>query len=164
MGPDEEFDDMEQHITVELNATRNGIWRLPPERRRAEARRDVKMFLVPADASETIADRMIPDCLVSESMIDRYLEITPPPLMVIPEFQEIVKEIQRSYVRGDLFSALSAACVSLERLLNLARMKLHRHHPKIKALWTKGPSDKWDGNIDALNQWGYLETDFAGEL
>jgi hypothetical protein len=122
------------------------------------------MFLVPADASEAIADRMIPDCLVSESMIDRYLEVTPPVLAVIPEFQEIVKEIERSYVRGDLFSALSAACVSLERLLNLARIKLHKHHPRINPLWTKGPSDKWDGNIDALNRWGYLETDFAREL
>jgi hypothetical protein len=156
---------VEQYITVNLNATRNGIRRLPPERRRAEARRYVKMSLVPADASEIIADQMIPDSLVSESMIDRYLEITPPVMAVIPEFQEIVEEIERSYVRGGLFSALSAACVSLERLLNLARMKLHRHHhPKIKALWNKVASDQWAGNIDALNQWGYLDRDFASEL
>ena len=79
---------MEQHFTIELNARRNGILRLPPELQRGEARRDVKMLLVPADRPQTISDRMIPDYLVSESMIDRYLEITPPNMAIIPEFQE----------------------------------------------------------------------------
>jgi hypothetical protein len=155
---------LEQHFIVELNARRNGVLRLPPERRRDEARRDVKMFLVPVDASQAVSDRMIPDYLVSESMIDRYLEITPPVMAVIPEFQEIIKEIERAYVRGDLFSAVSAACVSIERLLNLARISLHKHHTKIKGLWSKGPSDKWGGNIEALMQWGYLDQTFADEL
>jgi hypothetical protein len=58
---------------------------------------------------------MIPDYLVSESMIDRYLEITPPVMAVIPEFQEIIKEIEREYVREDLFSAVSAACARRHR-------------------------------------------------
>jgi hypothetical protein len=107
---------------------------------------------------------MIPDYLVSESMIDRYLEITPPIMAIIPEFQEIIKEIERAYVRGDLFSALSAACVSMERVLNLARIKLHRYHPKIKSLWGKGPIDNWGKNIDALKAWGYLEQSFSDEL
>jgi hypothetical protein len=155
---------LEQHFVVELNATRNSVLRLPPERRRDEARREVKMFLVPADPPQTVFDRMIPDYFVSESMIDRYLEITPPVMAVIPEFQEITKEIERAYVRGDLFSALSAACVSIERLLNLARISLHKHHPKIKKLWRKGPSDKWGENIEALMQWGYLDPAFAHEL
>ena len=155
---------MEQHFIIEINATRNGVSLLPPERRREEARRNVKLYLVPADASQTVSDRMIPDYLVSESMIDRYLEITPPVLAIIPEFQEIIKEIERTYVRGDLFSALSAACVSMERLLNLTRIRLHKHHSKIKSLWGKGPIDEWRKNIDALRQWGYLEQAFAAEL
>lgn len=155
---------LEQHFVVELNATRNGVLGLPPEQRRDEARRNVKMLLVPVDPSQTIFDRMIPDCLVSESMVDRYLEITPPVMAVVPEFQEIIKEIERVYVRGDLFSALSAACVSIERLLNLARISLHKHHPKVKGLWRKGPSDKWGENIEALMQWGYLDRAFADEL
>jgi hypothetical protein len=155
---------LEQHFIIDLNATRNGVRRLPPDRWRDEARREVKMFLVPPDASQSVFDRMIPDYLVSESMIDRYLEITPPVMAVIPEFHEIIKEIERAYVRGDLFSALSAACVSMERLLNLARIKLHKYHPKIKSLWGKGPTDKWGRNIDALGEWGYLERAFADEL
>lgn len=155
---------MAQHFIVEINATRNSALALPPERRREEARRNVKLFLVPADASQAVYDRMIPDYLVSESMIDRYLEITPPVLSIIPDFQEITKEIERAYVRGDLFSALSAACVSMERLLNLARIKLHKHHARIKSLWAKGPIDEWRKNIDALRRWGYLEEAFADEL
>jgi hypothetical protein len=43
--------------------------------------------------------------------------------------------VERAYVRGDLFSAVSASCVSIERLLNLARIRLHEHHQKIKELW-----------------------------
>lgn len=129
---------MEQHFVIDLNTTRNGIFRLPPERQRDEARRDVKMLLVPADASQTISDRMIPDYLVSETMIDRYLDISPPVMAVIPEFHSIIREIERSYVRGDLFSALAAACVSMERLLNLARTKLHKYHSKSKQLWGWG--------------------------
>jgi hypothetical protein len=155
---------LEQHFIIELNATRNGVLGLPPERRRDEARRNVKMFLVPVDASQTVFDRMVPDYLVSESMIDRYLEITPPVMAVIPQFQEIIKEIERAYVRGDLFSALSAACVSMERMLNLARINLHKHHPKLKSLWEKGPTDRWGQNIDALREWGYLDRAFADEL
>jgi hypothetical protein len=155
---------LKQHFIIELNATRNGVRSLPPERRRDEARRDVKMFLVPPDTSLTVFERMIPDFLISESMIDRYLEIAPPVMAVIPEFQEIIKEIERTYVRGDLFSALSAACVSMERLLNLARISLHKHHPKIKNLWGKGPTDEWGKNIDALRGWGYLERAFADDL
>jgi len=85
-------------------------------------------------------------------------------MAVIPEFHEIIKEIERSYVLGNLFSALSAACVSMERVLNLARIKLHKHHSKIKTLWGKGPTDNWGKNIDALREWGYLEQAFAEEL
>jgi hypothetical protein len=52
----------------------------------------------------------------------------------------------------------------MERMLHLARIKLHTHHPKIKSLWRKGPMDRWGENIDALRGWGYLDQAFADEL
>jgi len=107
---------------------------------------------------------MVPEILVSVSMVDRFLEIMPPVASIMPEFQIVIDEIERTYVRGDFFSAISAACVSTERLLNLARIKLHKHHVAIKALWQKGPSNAWDENIEALQEWGYLDEAFATEL
>ncbi len=60
-------------------------------RRRAEARRNVKMFLIPRDASGS--DSMVPDYLVSESMIDRYLAIEPPQFRGTTEFDATIEEI-----------------------------------------------------------------------
>ena len=155
---------MGRYFPVSINATRNAVRGLPTEHQRERARVYVKLLLVPQDAAEPISDTMIPDYLVSETMLNRYLEITPPVASIMPEFQEIIVEIEKAYVRGDLFSALSAACVSTERLLNFARIKLHKHNAKIKDLWEKGPSNAWDENIDALHQWGYLDDEFAHEL
>jgi hypothetical protein len=56
---------------------------------------------------------------------------------VIPEFQSATNEIERAYVRGLFFSTVASACVAIERMLNLARIELHHHCPKIKELWAK---------------------------
>jgi hypothetical protein len=111
-----------------------------------------------------VSDREVPDLLVSESMVRRFIEIEPPMAAVIPDFQRIVNEIERSYVLGSFFSALSSACVSSERLLNLTRIKLHPHLPKIKKLWNKGALDSWEPNINALEYWGYVDATLASEL
>jgi hypothetical protein len=153
-----------ENYPVTLNTTRNALLGLPSDVQRTEARRHVKMFLVPADSSQSVSDGMIPDYLVSESMVDRYLQVKPPVAAIMPDFQTVIDEIEEAYVRGHFFSALSAACVSIERLLNLARIELHKHHRKIKELWDKGPSNDWDENIDALQTWGYLDDEFASEL
>lgn len=98
------------------------------------------------------------------TLCDRFLELEPPIAAVIPEFQAIIDEIEASYVGGLYFAAVSAGCVSIERLLNLARMQLHPYHRKIKQLWGKGPSNAWAENIDALLSWGYVDAAFAAEL
>jgi len=122
------------------------------------------MFVVPKALRRGIFDNDIPDKLVSEEMAERYLEIIPPVFSVIPDYQLIINEIEQSYVFGNDFSALSASCVVIERLLNQARMTLHRHHKAIKQLWDKGPTNEWYPNIDALKEWGYLDNAFASEL
>jgi hypothetical protein len=155
---------MPSFFTINLNASRNLVRALPKDKGLAEARRSVKFFLLPQDPMGGIADNMIPDHLVSDGMVNRYLGISPPLACVIPEFQLVIDEIERGYVLGMMFSAVSASCVTIERVLNLARIQLHKHHAKIKDLWNKGASNDWVENIDALAKWGYFEEDFSDEL
>ena len=147
-----------------VNTTRNPVKLMKDEaRRRAEARRNVKMFLIPRDAAGS--DSMVPDYLVSESMINRYLAIEPPQFRGTTKFDAIIEEIERTFVLGMFFSALSAPVVVIERMLNTARIELHKRvSPKIKELWDKGPTNEWQPNIEALVQWKYLGDELAQDL
>lgn len=155
---------MPKYYTVNLNTVRNVSASLSNEQRIAEATGSVKLLLVPRGADQLISEGMIPDYLVTDDMVTRFLEISPPFAAVIPEFQEVIIEIEKAYVRGEFFSAVSAACVSIERLLNLARIELRKYHQFKKALWNKGPLDNWAGSIEPLQHWGYLDKGFAEEL
>lgn len=151
---------------VRINFVRNAARHLDdPNVRRLVARSHVKLFLAPTDGG-LIGERQIPEELVSDSMIDRYLSIEPPQVCVMPEFDAIVSEIERAYALGLFFSALSAACVTIERVLNLLRIGLHPFHPgTADDLATVGAIPNWNKNIDALVSWGYLKNDdFTTEL
>jgi len=157
---------MEKRIEVFLNCTRNPILAMPPAFQQAAALKEVKMFVVPKALRHGILDTNIPDVLVSEEMAERYLEIAPPVFSLIRDYQLVINEIEQSYVIGNDFSALSASCVVIERLLNQARIDLHKHHKDkvIRKLWGKGSTNEWHPNIDALKKWGYLNDPFASEL
>jgi hypothetical protein len=154
------------HYRVNLNTMRGGIKASSDETwRRTEARKHVRLFLAPRDAAQPIADSMVPDHLVTESMVDRFLAIDPPEFRVPSTFDTVIEEIERTYVLGLRFSALSAAVVTIERVLNEARIRLHDHVArKIKELWKKGPLNEWEGNIGALEKWGYLPAGLPNEL
>ena len=129
----------------------------------------VKMFVVSKALRRGTLniDKNIPDELVSKEMAERYLEITPPVFsLIITDYQSIANEIEQSYVIGNDFAALSASCVVIERLLNRARMDLHKHHKDkvVKKLWNKDDVNEWYPNIGALKEWGYLDETFAAEL
>jgi hypothetical protein len=150
-----------------LNATRGGIKSIPDVAfQRAEARRHVQLSLAPKGGTDLISDSMIPSFLVTEAMIDRFLAIDPPVFrIIVPEYESVINEIEDGYVRGAFFAALAAAVVTIERTLNVVRIELHnamKH--KIKALWGKGPLNEWEGNIGALQQWGYLSETLAAEM
>lgn len=131
--------------------------------RRTEAARTIRIFLAPIGQSFT--DSEIPERLVSESMIDRFLAIEPPVFRTPSEYEAIIESIERSYVIGMYFPALAAAVVTIERLLNGARLALHPLVArKIPTLWNKGPLNEWEGNIAALAQWGYIDEELAREL
>jgi hypothetical protein len=151
-------------IPVFLLGARKWILELPADRRETEARRAVKMLVLPRQPEASMADGDVPDPLVTTAMVKRYLELNPPFATVNQEFQNVITEIDYTYVHGIFFSTVSASCVTIERVLNLARITLHPHCPKIKELWGKGPSNEWFDNIDALKSWGYLDADFANEL
>jgi hypothetical protein len=157
---------MAKMIPIFLNCGRNAVLAMPPAIRKAAAMNEVKMFVVPKTLRRGIFDKDIPNVLVSEEMAERYLEITPPVFSLIPDYQLIINEIEQSYVIGNDFSAMSASCVVIERLLNQARIVLHKHHKDkvVKKLWNKDAVNEWYPNIDALKEWGYFDGAFASEL
>ena len=105
---------------------RGGIKGHPDEAfRRAESKKHIRLFLAQKDAGQVIWDSMIPDYLVTDSMVDRFLAIDPPEVRVPSTFDTVIEEIERTYVIGLPFSALSAAVVTIERVLNEARIRLH---------------------------------------
>ncbi len=124
----------------------------------------MKVFLVPKDVTYKGTTSDIPDFLVTDSMSKRFMQIEPPIAMVLSEYQDIIDEIEKTYVLGYFFSALSSACVAIERTLNLARIRLHKHHQIIKELLSKEATNDWEENINALNIWGYIDDEFAKEL
>ncbi len=133
--------------------------------RQTEARKSVRLFHVPKDVADAVLDSMVPECLVTDSMVARYLELRPPQFRVTAAFDPIIEEIERTFVLGQYFSALAASVVTIERMLNDARMRLHEHsNRRLKHLWKKGPHNAWPVNIKALKQWGYLQEDLASEL
>lgn len=152
--------------SIFLNCGRNIILSMPPPAQKAAAMKDAKMLIIAKALKRGVFDYDIPDKLVSEEMAERYLEITPPAFSLIPDYQLVINEIEQSYVIGNDFSALSASCVVIERLLNKARMDLHKHHKDkvVKGLWNKDAVNEWYPNIDALKKWGYLDEAFASEL
>lgn len=157
---------MAKIINLFLNCGRNAFSAMPPAIQKAAAMKDAKMLVVPKALRREIFDNDIPDKLVSEEMAERYLEITPPVFSLIPDYQLVINEIEQSYVIGNDFSALSASCVVIERLLNQARIALHKHHKDkvVNKLWNKDAVNGWYPNIDALRKWDYLDDAFASEL
>jgi len=152
---------MPSYYNIRINFTWNSVRHIPdPDLKRAMARSHVKLFLAPGDSGQIISAGAVPDYLVTDSMIDRYLIIEPPQAAVVPEFDPIINEIERGYVFGLFFSALSAASVATERTLNLLRITLHPFHPGTATeLEGLGPIENWKRNIDALVEWGYLQED-----
>jgi hypothetical protein len=73
---------------------------LPAERREGEARRAVKMLVLPRKPESFMTDGDVPDALVTRAMMERYLELDPPFATVNQEFQDVIREIDYTYVHG----------------------------------------------------------------
>jgi hypothetical protein len=155
---------MSKMMNLYVNATRNACRLGDEKRRRAEALRAVKLFHA-RNATQPVSDAMVPDFMVNDAMINRYLEIEPPQLRATTEFDVIIEEIEQAYVLGLFFSALSASVVAIERMLNTARIRLHPlASPKQKKLWGKQEIDTWQPNIDALTEWKLIPDELGKEL
>jgi len=117
---------------MRMNTTRNVVRAIFAGNELEGARMHAKMLLVPIGNTHTGSANDIPDFLVSKQIAQRFLDVEPPIFMVMPEYDQIIREIEKTYVLGLDFCALASACVAIERTLNLARIKLHKHHPKLK--------------------------------
>jgi hypothetical protein len=115
-----------------MNTTRNVVRAIFAGNELEGARMHAKMLLFPIGNTHTGSANDIPDFLVSKQIAQRFLDVEPPIFMVMPEYDQIIREIEKTYVLGLDFCALASACVAIERTLNLARIKLHKHHPKLK--------------------------------
>ena len=132
--------------------------------RRVEARKSIKCFHIPKGVGGLV-DSLVPDDLVTDAMVNRYLAIRPPLYRITAAFDPIIEEIERTYVLGHTFSSIASSVVATERMLNEARIKLHNHEsPKLTKLWGKGPMNDWEPNINALRQWDYIQPSLADEL
>jgi len=149
-------------INVNLNIASERYMREGPFRR-SEARESVKRFHIPLGVGGLVND-LVPDWLVTEPMVDRYLSLRPPQCRVIATFDPIIEEIERAHVLGHSFSALASSVVAIERTLNDARARLHAHETPKQELWGKGPLNDWTPNINALRDWGYVQPGLAQEL
>ena len=151
---------------IKLNLNISAARQLPDDNplKRHEARSEIKPFLLVGIGG--MVDSLVPDHLVTDKMIDRFLRISPPMCRLNAEFDPIIQEIEQAYVLGHVFSSVASSVVAIERMLNDARMKLHDHcnTPKRKELWGKGPINDWKPNIDSLLKWGYIKSDLAQEL
>jgi hypothetical protein len=100
---------------------------------------------------------MVADYLVTESMVDRFLAIDPPEFRVPSTFDTVTDEIERTLCsRPAFFRPFSGS--------GHDRTCFEHVTPKIKELWQKGPLNEWEGNIGALEKWGYLSAGLPEEL
>lgn len=136
---------MQMFMKCLINTTRNACKIGDELHRRSEARNFVGLLLS--------------NGVVSDPMIDRFLELEPLEIRGTTEFDLIIEEIEKTYVLGAFFSTVSASMVTIERMLNMARIELHKlvqPGMRIRRLWAKKATNDWRQNIDALNQWKYL--------
>ena len=92
----------DSQIPIFLYGARQWIRDFPPEAGEAEARREVKMLVLPRKPAAAMTDGDVPDALVTSAMTKRYLELDPPFATVNQQFQEVIIEIDYTYVHGSL--------------------------------------------------------------
>ena len=98
----------------------------------------------------------------SDAKFERWLSIPKPPISVVGEHTHLLEDIERAYVAGGLYSALTGACCLGERIFNqiiLRTRESFKGHPHYKHVYRHGSINDWDLGIDTLKQWEVITDD-----
>ncbi len=102
-----------------------------------------------------------------EEKLERYIEITPPNFMVVPDYLNILHEIRDAYIFGHYYPSLTSACCLGERILNILIIKMRGHFKKHRRYnWSKRHNSftDWKPCIDLLLDWNGLTEETAKEF
>lgn len=91
-----------------------------------------------------------------QEKLKRYLSFKPPSLRVIPQYHDLLQEIEDSYVYGLYYPTLTSACCLGERIFNMLIIRLRHYYKKskhYKHIYNKESFDDWKKSIDILWDW-----------
>lgn len=91
----------------------------------------------------------------------RWMSIPKSVISVIDEHTQLLEDIERAYITGSLYSALTGACCLGERIFNQIIRRTresYKAHPQYKRV-NNDSINKWDLAIETLKKWDILEPD-----
>jgi len=97
---------------------------------------------------------------------DHWREIPTPVLSVLGEHTQLLKDIERAYVSGGLYPAMTGACCLGERIFNQVILsvrdeyKSHEHYKEIHKYQT---IIKWELGIETMSNFGIISDETAAK-
>ncbi len=95
---------------------------------------------------------------------DRWLRLEPPSFCAPPEYHELLREVESSYIHGDHFPALTGACCLGERVLHELVFGLKEdftHTRTYKRVANKKSIQDWPTSIGILTDWSIIDSETA---
>lgn len=101
-----------------------------------------------------------------DDKLKRFLEFTPPNICILFEHLQLIQETADSYVSGNYYPAVTAACCLGERTFNALILRLrhyYKHHVLYKEVHDKEFIQDWELAIRVLAEWGVINSDIKKE-
>ena len=95
-----------------------------------------------------------------EAKFHRWLEVEPPILCAPPSYHPLLLEVESSYIHGDFYPALTAACTLGERILNELLLDLrddYRSSARFKDVAGKEWLQNWRTAVSVLSDWKVID-------
>ncbi|MFA7309055.1 MAG: hypothetical protein WC045_03215 [Patescibacteria group bacterium] len=95
-----------------------------------------------------------------DQKLQRYLSIENPVLSVVQDHIPLLEEINNSYVAGNFYSCLTAACCLGERIFNDVFFAINGDHKSsdwYRKYWNKGVIQNWPDGISMLHEWKVID-------
>jgi hypothetical protein len=90
---------------------------------------------------------------------ERWFSIPKPSVSVVDEHTHLLEDIERAYVAGGLYAALTGACCLGERIFNQIILRIresYKSHPQYKYVFRSGSINDWNLGLDTLREWNIL--------